>query len=332
MTLGARLPALPPHRLAAVPPDLCGGVVAVGNFDGVHRGHRVLLERALAEATRLDVPAVVLTFEPHPRTLFRPATPVFRLTPLPAKARLFRALGFDGLVFADFDRAFSEISAPEFVAGVLVGRLHLKAAVVGFNFHFGKGRAGTPALLAEEGARLGFSVTILPQVSGEDGAPVSSTAVRTALAEGDIAAANLGLGYRWFVVGEVIQGDRRGRTLGFRTANLALAADCGLRHGVYAVRVGRADGSNFDGVASYGRRPTFGAGPPLLEVFLFDFSDDLYGEEIAVSFVSWIRPEAKFDSAGALVAAMNQDAERARQMLKSAGSGSPLDRALAGHA
>ena len=164
---------------------------------------------------------------------------------------------------------------------------------------------------------------------GDDGAPFSSSAVRDALAAGDIAAANRLLGYRWFVVGEVVAGARRGRDLGFPTANIALGADCQLRHGIYAVRAERADGTLLDGVASYGRRPTFDNGAPLLEVYLFDFAGDLYGETLAVSFVDWIRAEAKFDSVEALVAEIGRDAEEARRRLAAAGPGTALDLALA---
>ena len=329
MTSGARLPALLPHDLDHVPGALTGGVVAIGNFDGVHRGHRLLLDATVRDARKLAVPSVVLTFEPHPRTVFRPETPVFRLTPPRAKARLLAALGLDGLVVASFDRAFSSLPADAFVEDVLVARLKPKAAVVGFNFHYGKGRGGTPALFAEAGRRFGFAVDALDKVSEASGEPVSSTVIREDLANGAIAAANARLGYRWFVVGEVVRGDQRGRDLGYPTANLRLGADCRLRHGIYAVRVQRADGSLHDGVASYGRRPTFDDGAPLLEVFLFDFSGDLYGEELAVAFLGWIRPEVKFDSVAALVAAMDGDSAKARAILAAAGPGSPLDEALA---
>ena len=329
MTSGVRLKALTPHFLDQIPVDLTGGVVAVGNFDGMHGGHRALLSVARAEATRRGVSAVVFTFEPHPRTVFRPETPVFRLTPLSAKARLLGALSIDGLVVATFDRAFSTISAGAFIDEILIGRLKLSGAVVGFNFHFGQGRAGSPALLAEAGTRKGFAVTVVDQVLEGDGAPVSSTAIRENLAAGEIAAANARLGYRWFVVGEVVNGEQRGRELGYPTANLRLPADCRLRHGVYAVRMQRADGTLLDGVASYGRRPTFDDGAPLLEVFAFDFSGDLYGEEVSVAFVGWIRPELKFDSVPALIAAMDRDSEIARGTLAAAGPGTALDKALA---
>ena len=232
MPSGARLPALLPHDLAAVPPELTGGVVAVGNFDGVHRGHAALLEVTRNEALRLGTPSVVFTFEPHPRTFFRPETPVFRLTPPAARARLLKALGIDGLVVAEFDRAFSIITAGAFIEEVLVGKLQLKAAVVGHDFHFGKGRAGSPAVLADAGRRLGFSVTTFGQVFDERGESLASSAIRENLAEGDIPAANARLGYRWFVVGEVVAGDHRGRELGFPTANIGLGDDCRLKHGI----------------------------------------------------------------------------------------------------
>jgi len=329
MPSGARLKALTPFPLEFVPAALAGGVVAVGNFDGMHPGHIALLEAARAAARRLGVPALALTFEPHPRTVFRPETPVFRLTPLAAKARLMKALAIDGLVVVHFDRVFSAMTADAFIDTILVGRLKLAAAVVGFNFHFGKGRAGAPTVLAEAGKRLGFAVTVINEVADDGGTPFASTEIRAALAAGDIGRANRLLGYRWFVIGEVIGGQRRGRALGYPTANLALAADCRLRHGVYAVRLQRPGGAILDGVANFGRRPTFDDGAPLLEAFLFDFSGDLYGEEVAVTFFDWIRPEEKFPSAAALVAAMDRDCENARACLGAAGPGSRLDAALA---
>jgi riboflavin kinase/FMN adenylyltransferase len=320
---------LVPVPLDAVPPALTGGVVAVGNFDGVHAGHRALLDATRNAAHRLGVPAVVLTFEPHPRTVLRPEHPVFRLTPLAAKARLLAALQMDGLVVATFDHDFAAKPASAFVDEMLVARLKLRGAVVGFNFQFGKGRQGSAVTLAAAGECDGFIVEAIGEVSTEGGQPVSSTTIRTDLAAGDIAAANRHLGYRWFVVGEVIAGDRRGRELGYPTANLRLGADCRLRHGVYAVRFQRADGTVFDGVANYGRRPTFGDdGAPLLETFVFDFSGDLYGETVAVSFVGWIRPELKFASAADLIPAIEEDCRAARAILDNAGPGSGLDRAL----
>ena len=325
---GARLEALVPSPLDAVPPALTGGFVAIGNFDGMHRGHVALLEETRREASAAGVPAVVFTFEPHPRTVFRPEAPVFRLTPLPAKARLLKALGFDGVVVARFDAAFASRRPSEFATDVLVRQLGVKAVVVGFNFHFGKARAGTPAMLAELGGRYGFAVTVVPEIAGEGGHRVSSSAIRDSLAAGNVAGANRDLGYRWFVTGTVVSGDRRGRELGYPTANIALGDDCRLRHGIYAVVLQRPGGERLAGVASYGRRPTFGGGPSLLEVHAFDFSGDLYGEEVAVVFHDWIRAEEKFAGVDALIAAMNADSARARGILADRGPDSALDLAL----
>ncbi len=327
MTVGQRQ-ALTPFSIDAVPDALKGGVVAVGNFDGVHRGHAELLGRAQADARKLGVPTVALTFEPHPRTFFRPQVPVFRLTPIDAKVRLLTALGVDGVIVAEFDRAFASISAEDFIASVLRDRLELAGAAVGFNFHFGRGRAGTPGTLKAAGERLGFAVDVVAPVGETETAPIASTAIREFLAAGDVSAANRLLGYRWFVIGEVARGAQRGRELGFPTANLELASNCTLRHGIYAVRLQRADGTIHDGVASYGRRPTFDNGPPLLEAFLFDFSNDLYGERVAVSLLGWIRAEARFPSADALIAAMKVDCEAARAILASSGPGTALDQTL----
>jgi riboflavin kinase/FMN adenylyltransferase len=323
-----RRPALIPHRLDEVPPELAGGVVAIGNFDGVHRGHAMLLEAAVAEARKRQVPAVVLTFEPHPRTVFRPEAPVFRLTPLPEKSRLITALGLDGIAVIPFDRTFAALSAEEFVEAVLVGGLEASAVVIGHDFHFGKGRSGSPAMLAAEGKRLGFSVSVVPAVVDENGAPISSSVIREALVAGDILDANDLLGHRWFVTGEVIGGARRGRELGFPTANIRLSSDCRLRHGIYAVEFARPGGIRLGGVANYGRRPQFDNGAPLLEVFIFDFDGDLYGETPTVTFLDWVRPEERFPSVEALIGAMRRDTETARGMVARAGEGSALDRAV----
>lgn len=325
---GALRKPLAPNPLDRVPKDLIGGLYAIGNFDGVHLGHAVLLETALEKAHSLGVPAVILTLEPHPRTVFRPQSPVFRLTPLAVKLRLFAALGMDGVIVIPFNRDFATHSAESFVTEELVERLAVKAAVVGYDFHFGKNRLGSPEFLSAAGDRLGFEVNVIGPVSDEV-AIVSSSRIRAHLESGEVAEANRLLGYRWFVVEEVVGGDRRGRELGFPTANLRLGADCRLRHGIYAVRLRRADGSSFDGVASFGRRPTFGDGEPLLEVHILDFSGDLYGERVSVAFFDWIRPELRFDSVGALIAEMSRDREVARLKLAGASAPSRLDIGLA---
>src|SRR5882724_6240848 len=310
--MSARAGVLAPHTVLTASPSLTGGVVTIGNFDGIHRGHTALLQTAMDAAAERGIAALVLTFEPHPRTIFKPEAPVFRLTPLPAKARILTAVGLDGLVVIAFDRTFSTMTADAFVEEVLVDRLQIAGVVVGRDFHFGKGRGGSAATLTLHSRNFGFSVRIVDPIVGDSGETISSSSIRDALAAGDIAMANNLLGHRWFVVGHVVAGDRRGRELGFPTANIRLPEDCRLRHGIYAVTMRRADGTLLDGVASYGRRPTFDNGPPLLEVYAFDFSGDLYGEEVIVVFHDWVRAEEKFPSIEALVAAIGQDVAAAR--------------------
>lgn len=326
---GAPSKPLLAHLLDQVPAALTGAVYAIGNFDGVHRGHAVLFEAARAEAQARQVPAVVLTFEPHPRSVFRPQSPVFRLTPLDAKRRLFTALGMQGLVVIPFDREFATHTANAFVEDELIGRLKTNAAVIGYDFHFGRHRVGSPKFLAGAGDRHGFDVRTIDPVSDATGI-ISSSRVRSHLELGEVAAANDLLGYRWFIASEVVTGDQRGRTLGFPTANMRLGDDCRLRHGIYAVRVRRSDGSVHAGVASYGRRPTFDDGAALLEAHLLDFAEDLYGETLTVSFLDWIRPEARFKSVDELIAEMNRDREIAHNVLADADDGSGLDVALGG--
>lgn len=311
-----------------VPARFRGAVLAIGNFDGMHRGHHELLRTTRREADRLGVPALMLTFEPHPRTVLRPDEPLFRLTPLPAKARLAGAFGLDGVVVARFDAAFGRMSAERFVEEVLVGSLGVAAVVVGHDFSFGHDRQGSPQFLEAAGRKHGFETRIVDAVSDAFGEPYSATSIRTALVEGDIAAANRGLGYRWFVTGEVQHGDKRGRELGYPTANVRLPADCGLALGIYAVTLTRADGSIHAAVASYGKRPTFDNGAVLLEVHVFDFEADLYGEAVAVTFFAYLRGEERFESIEALVEQMDRDSLTARAILLGADEGSELDRRI----
>ena len=302
------------HRGAAPPvPALAGAVVAIGNFDGVHRGHRAVIAAALARARALGRPSAALTFEPHPRTFFQPDVPLFRLTDERAKLRLFAATGLTGAIVLKFDAALAEPAPEDFVNDILLHRLGIAGAAVGFDFRFGKNRAGTPDLLAAEGARRNFAVDIVPAVE-TGGRRISSGVIREALAAGRVAAANELLGYPWFVSGEVVHGDGRGRELGYPTANLRLDPACGLRHGIYAVRVGVGD-RRYDGVASFGRRPMFDVGTVLLEVNLFDFAGDLYGQTIDVAFIGWVRPELSFDTIERLVRRMDEDSRLARLAL-----------------
>ena len=301
------------HDDAPIDARLTGAVAAIGNFDGVHRGHRAVIEAALARAAAIGTAAIAVTFEPHPRNVLRPADPVFRLTGESEKLRLLAATGLSGALVLTFDAAFAAQTAEEFVTRVLVGRLGIRGATIGFDFHFGHQRGGSPAFLAEQGHRYGFSVDTAPPLEDE-GRPVSSSSIRAALTEGRVVEAAELLGYPWFASGTVIKGDQRGRTLGFPTANIALDPHCGLKHGIYAVRIG-VGGVMRDGVASFGTRPTFDNGAPLLEVHVFDFTDDLYGTPIDVAFIGWIRPELKFDHVDALVRRMDEDARLARGAL-----------------
>jgi riboflavin kinase/FMN adenylyltransferase len=319
--------AKPAHlaTLADMPAAWRGGVVAIGNFDGVHRGHQAVLQAARAEAERRSVACFMLTFEPHPRAFFS-GRPLFRLTPAPLKAAVAAALGLDGALVLPFDRALAGKEAEAFVREVLVERLAIGAAMTGYDFHFGKARRGTPQFLAEQGALHGFSVTVVDALL-EGGEAVSSTRVRTALAAADVDAAARLLGWRFAVAGTVVRGDGRGRDLGYPTANMVLDPAVEFGHGIYAVRFVRTDGSVADGVASYGRRPTFGGGEPVLETFVFDFSGDLYGETALVSFYGFIRSERRFETAAELVGQMEADSIDARAIVGRAPA-SDFDRRL----
>ncbi|WP_292556365.1 bifunctional riboflavin kinase/FAD synthetase [Mesorhizobium sp.] len=304
--------------------------MAIGNFDGVHRGHQAVLERALAEARRRGAPAMVLSFEPHPRKVFRPEVPLFVLTPPPMKARLLSLLGFAALVEQPFTRDFAALSAEDFVTGVLERNLGVTHAVTGFDFHFGKDRQGGPAFLMAAGERHGFGVTLVDAFRDEGAEVISSSRIRALLGEGAVAEAAGLLGYRFTVEAEVIGGQKLGRTLGFPTANMRLSPEASLKEGIYAVRFRRADGTLHDGVASFGRRPTVDDnGAPLLETFVFDFSGDLYGEACEVSFFGFLRPELKFDGLDALVAQMKRDEAEARALLAGVRPLSELDAAVA---
>ncbi|UGV25385.1 bifunctional riboflavin kinase/FAD synthetase [Rhodopseudomonas boonkerdii] len=293
-----------------------GCVVAMGNFDGVHLGHRAVIGAALRMAELHKTRALAVTFEPHPRLFFSPNTPQFRLSDEPAKLRLLAGTGLAGAVVMTFDKGRAGTTAHDFIHHDLIERLGISGIAVGYDFHFGKGRTGSPSLLATEAPRLGIEVDIQPHVDIDE-RPVSSTAIRMALAEGQIREATEMLQGPWFITGEVIHGRKLGRDLGFPTANIRLPASCGLRHGIYAVRVGRGS-ERFDGVASFGRRPTFDNGAPLLEVFLFDFRGDLYGQVLDVAFIAYIRDELKFDGVEALIVQMNDDSAKARAALTAA--------------
>lgn len=302
---------------ASPPAGLDKAVVAIGNFDGLHRGHRAVLARARALADRLGRPCALLTFEPHPSDFFAGETTIFRLTPREAKAALLERLGLDGMIVLTFNPALAALPAEDFVSDILVRRLDVAAVVVGYDFHFGAKRAGTPDFLREAGRRYGFGVEIVERIVQDETGPieaVSSTATREALERGDVGTAARLLGRPWFVDGEIVHGRKVGRELGFPTANIALDPSCRLRHGIYAVRI-TVDGVTRDAVASFGTRPVFDNGPPLLEVYVLDFSGDLYGRIAEVAFVGFIREEANFPSVEALVARIHEDVAEARKIL-----------------
>jgi riboflavin kinase/FMN adenylyltransferase len=295
-----------------------GGVVALGNFDGVHRGHQALLGHAAEHATALGAPLVVLTFEPHPRRFFVPDTGPFRLTLLAAKVRLLAQYGVQAVLAQRFDTPFAALSADAFIDDVLLKGLGARHVVCGYDFTFGARRSGNVEQLREQGRQKGFGVTVLDPVMRE-GEIYSSTSIREALRAGWASEAAELLGHPWEIEGAVELGDQRGRTIGFPTANVALGEHLRPRFGVYAVRV-LVDGQWRDAVANLGRRPTFGKLQENFEVHLFDFSGDLYGKTLRVALIDFIRPEMKFAGLDQLKAQIAADGQAARRLLGAQGN------------
>ena len=308
-------------RRGNAPQGFRGAAIAVGNFDGIHRGHDVVLSKASDLAKALGAPFGVLTFEPHPRTFFRRAEAPFRLTPFHPKARLLRGRGVDVLFLRRFDTPLAALTAEAFIKEILLGDLGARAVVVGDDFRFGRDRRGDVATLMAISRDSSLAVEVVPPVQDNDGETFSSSKIRGHLRTGrpDLAAELLG---RWWEVeGHVRQGDRRGRAIGFPTANLRLGNYLEPARGVYAVRVADARANPAvwrDGVANVGVRPTVDGSQCLLEVHLFDFDDDLYGHGLRVAFVAHLRPERKFDGLPALKAQIAEDARQARSLLKAA--------------
>lgn len=300
-----------------VPDQARGAVVAIGNFDGVHLGHQAVIAEAGRIAQAEGAPHAALTFEPHPRSFFSAGAPAFKLTSLRSKAHQIEALGVEFLFVLTFDAEFAAISAPDFVTRVLVQGLEIRGAVVGFDFVFGHRRAGDTRLLTEMAARHGFDVTVVEPVARQ-GEVYSSSRIREALKAANPRLAAELLGHWWVVEGRVGEGDRRGRQLGYATANVTLGDFLEPALGIYAVRAGLESERGVvwrDAVASLGRRPTFGAGEVVLEVHLFDFAGELYGQHLRVAFVDYIRAEKKFDDIDGLKAAIAADCEAARRIL-----------------
>ncbi len=297
-----------------IPPEFAEGIVALGNFDGFHLGHQAVVGRAVERARAERRPALVATFDPHPVRLFKPDTLPFRLTTLDQRQALFGAAGVDAMIVFHFDRALAGLTAEAFVAERLAGLLKVAGVVTGEDFTFGKRKAGDVATLAALGARHGFGAETVGAVT-LDGAPVSSTGIRDALRHGEPRVAGRLLTRPFAIAGVVQHGDKVGRMIGYPTANVDLANYLRPAYGIYAVTARLEDGRVLRGAANLGIRPTFDPPKELLEPYFFDFDEDLYGQEIEVSLVDYLRAEAKFDSLEALTAQMDADCERARAAL-----------------
>jgi len=311
------------HQLADYPAEARGAALALGNFDGVHRGHQAVIGRAARLAEETAAPVGVLTFEPHPVTFFKPDVPPFRLTPFRIKAHQLQALGLDLLVRLSFDRALAELTAQDFIDRVLVEGVGVSELVVGYDFCFGKGRTGTVETLKADGR---FQVSVVDPAAGAGGEVYSSTRIRDYLRTGQPGQAAALLGRPFEIEGAVQTGAQLGRTIGFPTANIDLGDYLRPAYGVYAVRVGvspveGAEPDWRDGVANWGRRPTVDGIGEVFEVYLFDFDGDLYGADLRVALIEFIRPERKFDGLDALKAQIAEDCRNARLILDTRAAG-----------
>lgn len=300
--------------VSPVPADLAGGIVALGNFDGFHLGHQAVVGAAVSRARAEGRPALVATFDPHPIRLFKPDAAPFRLTTLDQRERLFAEAGVDAMVVFGFDTALAALSAQEFVEQRLLGALRVGGVVTGEDFTFGRGRSGTVATLREWGRRQGFSAETVAPVT-LDGEPVSSSRIRAALIAGNPREAARLLTRPFAIEGMVQHGDKLGRTIGYPTANLDMGHYLRPAYGIYAVRGTLDDGRVLDGAANLGIRPSFDPPKELLEPHFFDFAGDLYGRTLSVALIDYLRPEAKFDTLDALIAQMDGDCARARDIL-----------------
>jgi riboflavin kinase/FMN adenylyltransferase len=307
-----------------VPSGFKGAALAIGNFDGVHRGHQEVLGEAINIAKREGRRSGAVIFEPHPRQFFTPERPFFRLTPLPLKLELLAALGLDQTFVIEFNRELAALSAEEFAAEVVAKGLGASHVVVGHDFAYGRGRSGTTEQLARLGNALGFGVDVVAPV-GTGGGVFSSSRIRDHLREGEVREAAGQLGYWWRVRGPVGEGAGRGKGLGFPTINLPLAPGQDVRHGIYAMRV-HHDGKRYHAAGYVGARPTFGAGEPVLEAYLLDFTGDLYGQEVEAEFIAFLRPDETFANADALAGKMREDCDKARAVLAKIDADDPMRR------
>jgi riboflavin kinase/FMN adenylyltransferase len=287
-------------------------VLAIGNFDGVHRGHHILLSKAIALSKTMKMPCGVLTFEPHPRAIFRPDDPPFRITPEPLKSERLTLAGVDAVVTLNFDWDFASLSAEDFIHNILKEKLNAAHIVVGADFCFGQLRKGSPQTIIDSG----LPVTIVEKAADAGGEILSSSRIRQCLRSGDIAAANAVLGWDWEMRGVVVKGDQRGRELGYPTANVALGATIHPAYGVYAAYV-RVEGQEIwrPAATNIGIRPMYALEVAQVETFIFDFDGDLYGKTLHVRPVKRLRGEAKFASVDELLVQMKKDCDQARNML-----------------
>lgn len=300
-----------------LPDGLRGAAVAIGAFDGVHRGHQAVIAEARKAADRLGVPLAVVSFAPHPRRWFQPDAAPFRLMSAGQMARALAPLGVDRLYLVPFDATMAALTDEAFAREVLCDGLGIAHAAVGFDFTYGKGRTGSAEGLRRQGEALGFGVTVVGRIDDGDGLKLSSSGVREALKAGDMPRAAAILGRPFAIEGEVIHGDKRGRTIGVPTANVSMAGYMRPAYGVYATRTRLPDGRVIDGVANLGVRPMFEIDQPLLEVWLFDFDGDLYGQTVETELVALLRGEMAFDGLDALKVQINADAAAARAALAS---------------
>ncbi len=303
------------HGWRDLPEAQRGAAAAIGAFDGVHRGHQAVIGAAREAAGRLSAPLAVVTFEPHPRRWFQPEAAPFRLMTTDQMARALETLGAARLHVLPFDAEMAAMSDEAFARDVLASGLGLRHAAVGFDFTYGKGRTGSPEALTRIGRELGFSVSVTERVDDRSGLKLSSSAVREALAAGDMARATRILGRPFAIEGEVVHGDKRGRTIGVPTANVRMGDYMRPAYGVFATRTRLADGRVIDGVANLGVRPMFETPEPLLEVWLFDFSGDLYGQVVETQLIERLRGEMSFDGLDALKVQIEADAQAARVAL-----------------
>ncbi|WP_028877861.1 bifunctional riboflavin kinase/FAD synthetase [Terasakiella pusilla] len=302
-----------------LPPDVKGGAVAIGNFDGVHLGHREVIGEAGLIAKAHNLPWVVLTFEPHPRMVFKPDQQPFRITPFRIKARHIEEMGVDDLVVLQFDMDFASREAEDFIQDVLIDGLDARHVVCGYDFYFGAKRRGNPDMLLHKGRELGFGFTCVNPVKDDGDHAYSSTRVRDYLYAGQPDQARAVLGRPFEIEGRVVKGDQRGRDLGFPTCNIELHDYLEPAYGVYAIRAGVDDGTNtvwHDGVANFGKRPTFDKRDVLLETHLFDYDGDLYGKHLRVALIEFIRTEKKFNGLDEIKEQIAKDCIRAQDILK----------------